>query len=916
MPTIEELDIVIRGRFDVVERNLARLERQARKNMGVIGDSSDKLERTFERNSTQISSSLKRVAAAFGTYLGASKIMELADGYTKFTNQLKVAGFEGEALAGTQERLYQIAQKYGVQLESIGTLYGRNAASAKELNLTQAEQFKIVEAVSASLKVSGQSAEQASGALLQLSQVLGGTKVQAEEYNSLIDGARPLLQAVAAGSDKWAGSVAKLTRDVKDGNVSVEAFVRALLKGADGAIDKAANANLTLGNSFTVLNNALGKYIGQTDESLSATARISEGIVGLSNNLDVVIPALAILSTALGVGFVTNAARAGIAAAGATTAIGAMGVTATAAGRAILGAFGGPVGLAITAIAVTLGIAASGLADVNSAANEAQATLNRLKKEAVSTGEGTNIFANAVDIARKNMQDAARQAEILIKKLYGVQGAALLAARALAQAKVTQAESQLKGARETDQRSPFARLTGVAPGATRADQAEERRATARVTAAREELALADAALARARKEQAENEKASKPNGTSTTDPKKKTKKGGSGPSADDIEQRFNDDLARLHVERLQAELGLATNADDRLKLSGELMEAEYEQRRADIENEKSYSAKRKAALNAELNRLFGRDADGTPRTDGPISQGLARDFDKQTAEETRARADAQSQIERDLLEATLAITDGREARKNIELKLLDMAISDERRALTDQKNDTTISDAKREEARIRLKKLDEIRNARASAIDKEHQGPLASYLDSIPNTAEEINDALEGIAVNGLRDVEDGFARAATKALGLKGALGGVVEQLIKMVFQQQLLGALGGSGGGGGSSLISGLGKIFNIGGTPIAGARAMGGPVSAGSAYLVGERGPELLQMGALSGNIVPNHALASRSGGTTIVNQHFNLDARYGITSTELIEYVNNTAVTARNSAVDQSRADMRAIARPRT
>jgi tape measure domain-containing protein len=913
MPTIEELDIVIRGRFDVVERNLARLERQARKNMGVIGDSSDKLERTFERNSTQISSSLKRMAAAFGTYLGASKIIELADGYTKFTNQLKVAGFEGEALAGTQERLYQIAQKYGVQLESIGTLYGRNAASAKELNLTQAEQFKIVEAVSASLKVSGQSAEQASGALLQLSQVLGGTKVQAEEYNSLIDGARPLLQAVAAGSDKWAGSVAKLTRDVKEGNVTVEAFVRALLKGADGAIDKAAKSTLTLGNSFTVLNNALGKYIGQTDESLSATARISEGIIGLSNNLDVVIPALAILSTALGVGFVTNAARAGIAAAGATTAIGVMGVTATAAGRAILGAFGGPVGLAITAITVTLGIAASGLADVNSAANDAQATLNRLKKEAVSTGEGTNIFANAVDIARRNMQDAARQAEILIKKLYGVQGAALLAARALAQAKVTQAESQLQGARESDQRSPFARMTGVAPGATRADQAEERRATARVTAAREELALADAALARARKEQAENEKATKPNAAATTDSKKKGGKTASGPSADEVEQRFNDDLARLHVERLQAELGLATNADDRLKLSGELMEAEYEQRRADIENEKSYSDKRKAALNAELNRLFGRDADGTSRTDGPIAQGLARDFDKQSSEEARAIEEATSNVQRDLLEASLAMTDGREARKNIELKLLDMAIADERRALADLTNDQSISDAKREEARIRLENLDKIRNSRAGVIAKENEGPIDRYLSSIPDTAQEVDDALQDIAVGGLKDLEDGFGRAAAKALGLKGALGNVVAEMIKLVAQQAILAAFGGgSSGGGGSGLGAVIGSVI---GSLFGGGRASGGPVAAGRSYLVGEKGPELLHMGAQSGNIVPNHALAARGGGGTTVIQNFNLDARYGLTSTELIEYVNQTAVTAGQAAVKQSRADMKSLARPR-
>ena len=47
--------------------------------------------------------------------------------------------------------------------------------------------------------------------------------------------------------------------------------------------------------------------------------------------------------------------------------------------------------------------------------------------------------------------------------------------------------------------------------------------------------------------------------------------------------------------------------------------------------------------------------------------------------------------------------------------------------------------------------------------------------------------------------------------------------------------------------------------------GARAMGGPVSAGSPYLVGEQGPELFVPGA-SGSIVPNGALG-RNGGVTV-------------------------------------------------
>jgi len=55
-------------------------------------------------------------------------------------------------------------------------------------------------------------------------------------------------------------------------------------------------------------------------------------------------------------------------------------------------------------------------------------------------------------------------------------------------------------------------------------------------------------------------------------------------------------------------------------------------------------------------------------------------------------------------------------------------------------------------------------------------------------------------------------------------------------------------------SQLIGASGFSFSV---P---ARANGGPVSAGGTYLVGERGPELLTMGARSGYVTPNNAMGA--------------------------------------------------------
>ena len=81
------------------------------------------------------------------------------------------------------------------------TLYGRASQSAGELGASQKDLLKFTDNIAVALRVSGQSASESAGALLQLSQALGDGKVQAEEYNSLLDGGRPILQAVAAGSE-------------------------------------------------------------------------------------------------------------------------------------------------------------------------------------------------------------------------------------------------------------------------------------------------------------------------------------------------------------------------------------------------------------------------------------------------------------------------------------------------------------------------------------------------------------------------------------------------------------------------------------------------------------------------------------------------------------------------------------------
>lgn len=296
---IERLTVVLEANIKRYEKEMARtrqvtdramrqVEQSARSSMrrldGIVGGAGAKLKATF---------------AGIFAGLSVREVSQLADSYTKVQNALKVTGLEGEKLRSTYESIYAISQRQAAPLEAMATLYGRVSAAQKDLNATGAEILQVTEGVAMALKVQGTSAGEASGALLQLGQALSGGKVQAEEYNSLLDGARPVLQAVAAGMVEAGGSVSKLTALVKDGKVSSEAFFRAFLAGMPEIERQSASAGTTMSQSMSKSWDALANLVGKIDEAVQASNKASGGVNSFVATIDGIANAIPSAMSAL-----------------------------------------------------------------------------------------------------------------------------------------------------------------------------------------------------------------------------------------------------------------------------------------------------------------------------------------------------------------------------------------------------------------------------------------------------------------------------------------------------------------------------------------------------------------------------------------------------------------------------------------
>ncbi len=138
---------------------------------------------------------------------------------------------------------------------------------------------------------------------------------------------------------------------------------------------------------------------------------------------------------------------------------------------------------------------------------------------------------------------------------------------------------------------------------------------------------------------------------------------------------------------------------------------------------------------------------------------------------------------------------------------------------------------------------------------------FAEYADAAMNSAAQAQ-SIFAKATSSMEDAIVNFAK--TGKFEFKSLVNTIVEELLRSQIRQ-LLASTFSAGGGTGSNFFSSLfsGDLF----------RANGGPVAAGTSYIVGEKGPEVFTAGS-AGMITPNSALGSGGGGA--VNITYNINA----------------------------------------
>ncbi len=207
-------------------------------------------------------------------------VARMSDAWTDVTNRLKLATNGHKELLQAQNAVFKIAQKTRSDLGSTAELYQRLSMNAGQYLKGQQDLANITETVNKAIIVSGTSAAGGAAAITQFSQALASGALRGEEFNSVVEQAPRLAQAIADGMGVSVGQLRGLSQE---GKITAEQLVQALRSQKEAIDNDFSKTSLKISDGFTLLSNATQRMAGKFSETLGISAALGGALASLAN---------------------------------------------------------------------------------------------------------------------------------------------------------------------------------------------------------------------------------------------------------------------------------------------------------------------------------------------------------------------------------------------------------------------------------------------------------------------------------------------------------------------------------------------------------------------------------------------------------------------------------------------------------
>ncbi len=290
-------------------------------------------QRTLRDGVRSVGDELRRIQTIAGIALGGSfvgglikDVADTADGFKNLQARIRLATGEGQGFGTAMQGVTDVSLRTHSALDETATLFVRLAKAGTDAGLSteasQQQALALTETINQSIQLSGSGAEASKAALTQLIQGLQSGVLRGEEFNSVMEQAPRLAQALAQGLNLTTG---ELRKQAEQGVLTSATVIRALTSQSAVVATEFGKLPATVGRSLQNLQTQWQLYVGATDNGMVSSANLARIIDGLARNLDTLVSTLYAAGKAYAAlkiaGLAIDAYKWATATVGATTAI-------------------------------------------------------------------------------------------------------------------------------------------------------------------------------------------------------------------------------------------------------------------------------------------------------------------------------------------------------------------------------------------------------------------------------------------------------------------------------------------------------------------------------------------------------------------------------------------------------------------
>ena len=226
-----------------------------------------------------------KAIALTSAYMGAGKLVNMSDEITQAAARLDMMNDKAQTTPELFNMVYQSAQNARGSLTDMVDVVARFGNNAKDAFGSSREVVDFTNLIQKQMTIAGAGTQEASNAMLQLSQALGSGVLRGDELNSIFEQAPNLIQSIADYMDVPIGSIKQMAQE---GKLSADIVKNAIFADADNINAKFEQMPMTWGQVWTTMSNAAIMQLQPLLEKINSIANSPQFQAFASNAVNAV----------------------------------------------------------------------------------------------------------------------------------------------------------------------------------------------------------------------------------------------------------------------------------------------------------------------------------------------------------------------------------------------------------------------------------------------------------------------------------------------------------------------------------------------------------------------------------------------------------------------------------------------------